>query len=109
MPWNLKKEVKDKMYDFSDYVSNKESFWDALVSNSIYQCIYQWLILVILIAMLVLVILILIAVKKKAGTADISYSANNSVGGKVVFCKKCGNQYNSECKVCPSCGTKRMM
>lgn len=95
------------MYDFSDYVSNKESFWDTLVSNSVYQCIYQWLILAILIAILVFAILVLIAVKKGAGTAAISYSASSSAGGKVVFCKKCGSQCNAEYKVCPNCGTKR--
>lgn len=97
------------MYDFSDYVSNKESFWDMLVSNSIYQCIYQWVVLALLIAILVLAILILVAVKKSTETASISYGVNNSAAGAVVFCKKCGNQCSAEYKVCPSCGTKRMV
>ena len=99
------------MYDFSDYVSSKESFWDMLMNNSIYQCICQWLIIVLLIAILIIAILCLKAVRsggvsvaKNAGMSPL----NDIEAQKVVFCKSCGKQSSAAMKVCPHCGTKRM-
>lgn len=100
------------MYDFSDYVSNKESFWDALASNSIYQCIYQWIVLVLLIVILVFAIMTFVAIKKGNGRMENvskgAYGMNAPLADKVVFCKKCGNEFNAVYKICPHCGTKRM-
>lgn len=97
------------MYDFSDYVSNKETFWDVLMSNSVYQCIYQWLVLLILIAILIIAVLCLKELKGGASVKMMGGQAINDVGAqKVVFCKNCGKQSSASMKVCQHCGTKRM-
>lgn len=99
------------MYDYSDYVSNKESFWDALISNSVYQAIYQWVLLALVIAILVFVIFTFIEVKKKSKASGFSmggnYSAVNNVG-RLVFCKNCGIQCDSNAPICPKCGARRI-
>lgn len=98
------------MYDYSDYVSNKENFWDALMSNSIYQAIYQWVLLVLVIAILVIAILTFIKVKKQSKGNNFSvpsYSNVNNVG-RLVFCKNCGTQCDSNVPICPKCGARRI-
>ncbi len=99
------------MYDFSDYVSDKETFWDVLMSNNVYQCIYQWLVLVILIAILIIAVLCLKELKGGgvASSKTMGGQVINDVGAqKVVFCKNCGKQSNASMKVCQHCGTKRV-
>lgn len=97
------------MYDFSGYIERDVSFWDRLLENGVYQCLYQWVILALLIAVLVFVILIFLTIKKK--TDEHVWNMFSGVGSmpdtKIVFCKKCGNQCSVTDKVCPHCGTKR--
>lgn len=94
------------MYDYSDYVSQKDSFWDMLVSNSVYQGIYQWIVLALLIAILIFVILIFVNIKKRANSNGSIMGRNFATDG-VVFCKKCATQFDTSMKCCPKCGTMR--
>lgn len=98
------------MYDYSDYISNKESFWDMLMSNSIYQSLYQWVVLALLIAILVVAILILIKGGKQSKGNNFSMAGHIGASGtgRLVFCKNCGTQCDSNAPICPKCGTKRI-
>lgn len=97
------------MYDYSDYVSNKENFMDMLLSNGIYQIIYQWIVLALLIAILIFVILIFVKTKKNSQGNSYSMSGYAGVSnvGRLVFCKNCGTQCDSNAPVCPKCGARR--
>lgn len=95
------------MYDYSDYVSKKESFWDMLMSNSIYQVIWQWAVIVLLVVILFFVILTFVTVKRRTTNVVKNYVANGKSESGVVFCKKCATQFEASEKYCPKCGTAR--
>lgn len=99
------------MYDFSDYVGYEKSFWDGLITNSIYQCLYQWIILLLLIAVLIFAVLIYLNVKNKTVLTKapqfVPSGGKQAAAEKLVFCKGCGSQYSAAGKSCPHCGTKR--
>lgn len=58
----------------------------------------------------ILNLVISFSLKKRINKSIYTFSGkasgyDNNVG--VVFCRKCGNQFPAEAKVCPHCGVKK--
>lgn len=64
---------------------------------------YVGLAIVLIVSIVNLVFMIRLSNKMKTNNV----MGKRSLGGGVVFCKKCATEFDSNTKVCPSCGTIR--